>query len=109
MAGGLAIPVGLSAVTATSSGSTVPKAFAVICPSPTGRTVVSHFPLRPRVWITHQRTGTLSPATTLKVADPPSLVTVTTGGAGVAAPSHGNAGTSAVPPYTGASVAARRS
>src|SRR5581483_71144 len=49
IAGALATPVGLIAVIAISSGSAVPNALAVRRPSPAGRTLVVHFPSRPRV------------------------------------------------------------
>src|ERR1700749_4746905 len=95
--GWLATPVGLIAVTATSSGSLVPNAAASSRPAPTGRRLVVHTPSRPRVWINHHRTGVSSPTATVNVAAVvPALSAgayVTAGGAGTSAPSHGNAGT----------------
>jgi len=59
--------------------------------------------------MSHHRTGIVSPAATAN-ADGPSVETaLTTGDAGVAAPSHGNAGTSARCTYSDAICPAIRS
>src|SRR4051812_38876928 len=95
MVGGPATPVGLSAVTAISSGSLVPSAGAASLPSPAGRRTVDQAPSRPRVWMSHHRTLVLSPGMMVNDVAPSPGATVTAGAAGVALPSQGNAGTMA--------------